>query len=189
MDPLKPFLSRTSVRHFRPDPVPPEVVGQLLECAVRAPNHKLTQPWRFAVLTQGARDRFAEIRAQHRLKRFADPSTPEAQSAAEKVRREAREVPAYIVIASVLNPDPLTREEDYAATMMAAGNLIGAAQMLGLATYLRTGGVMQDPQLLELSRIPPELRIVAVISLGYPAEEATPRPRKPWTELTQWIES
>ena len=110
-------------------------------------------------------------------------------SAAEKVRREAREVPAYIVVASILNPDPLTREEDYAATMMAAGNLIGAAQMLGLGTYLRTGGMMQDPQLLELARIPPELRIVAVISLGYPVEEATPRPRKAWTELTQWIES
>jgi nitroreductase len=189
MDPLTALLNRTSVRHFRPEPVPPELIGQLLECAVRAPNHKLTQPWRFVVLTEGARDRLAEIRAQHRLKRFTDPSSPEAQSATDKVRREAREVPVYIVVASVLNPDPLTREEDYAATMMAAGNLIGAAQMLGLGTYLRTGGVMQDPQLLELARIPPELRVVAVISLGYPAEEATPRARKPWTELTHWVES
>jgi nitroreductase len=189
MDPLHLLLSRTSVRHFRPDLVPTAVIGQLLECAVRAPNHKLTQPWRFVVLTQGARDRFAEIRAQHRLKRFADQASPEAQSASDKVRNEAREVPAYIVVASVLNPDPLTREEDYAATMMAVGNLMVAAQALGLGTYLRTGSIMQDPQLLELARVPPELRIVAVISVGYPAEEATPRPRKPWSELTRWIDS
>jgi nitroreductase len=188
MDPLNALLSRTSIRHFRTDPVPTEVIGQLLECAVRAPNHKLTQPWRFVVLTQGARDRFAEIRAQHRLKRFADPSSAEAQSAAEKVRREAREVPVYILVASVMNPDPLTREEDYAATMMAVENLIVAAQMVGLGTYLRTGGVMQDPQLLDLARMPPELRIVAVISVGYPAGQPAPKPRKPYTELTQWID-
>jgi nitroreductase len=189
MDAIDAIQRRTSVRRFRPDPVPRDVLARLLDCAVRAPNHKLTQPWRFVVLTQGARDRFAEIRARHRLKRFADQSSPEAQSAAEKVRREAREVPAYIVVASVLNPDLLTREEDYAATMMAVGNLMVGAQVLGLGTYLRTGGVMQDPQLLELARIPPDLRIVAVISLGYPAEQPTPRPRKSWTELTQWIES
>src|SRR5689334_22826665 len=123
MDPLNALLSRTSVRHFRPDPVAPEVIGQLLECAIRAPNHKLTQPWRFVVLTQGARDKFAKIRAQHRLQRFDNSSSPEAQSAAEKVRREAQEVPAYILVASVVNPDPLIREEDYAATMMAVENL------------------------------------------------------------------
>src|SRR3982750_2705966 len=103
MDPLNALLSRTSVRHFRPDPVPTDVIGQLLECAIRAPNHKLTQPWRFVVLTESARDKFAEIRARHRLKRFSDPSTTEAQAAAEKVRREGQETPVYIVVASVLN--------------------------------------------------------------------------------------
>lgn len=187
MDAIAAILSRTSVRHFRADPVSPEVIGRLLECAVRAPNHKLTEPWRFVVLTGEARDKFAEIRAQHRLKRFDNPSSPGAQAAAEKVRRESRETPAYVVVASVLSADDLTREEDYAATMMAIGNLIVAAQALGLGSFLRTGGVMKQPALLELAQIPENERVVAVVSLGYPSEKETPRRRKPWSELTRWI--
>ena len=187
MDAIAAMLGRVSVRRFRPDPVPPELMGRLLDCAVRAPNHKLTEPWRFLILTGQARDTFADIRAQHRLKRFDNPASPEAQAAADKVRREARETPAYIVVASVLSPDDLTREEDYAATMMATQNLLTAAQALGLGTYLRTGGVMQAPALLQLAKIPADQRVVAVVSLGYPAEPEAPRRRKPWSDLTRWI--
>ena len=86
MDAITAIHHRTSVRRFRSEPVSRETIEQLLECAVRAPNHKLTQPWRFTILTGAARDRFAELRAGHRLKRFDDPSAPEALAAADKVR-------------------------------------------------------------------------------------------------------
>jgi nitroreductase len=189
MDAITAISGRTSVRRFRPDPVPRETIQRLLDCAVRAPNHKLTEPWRFTVLTEGARDRVADIRARHRLKRFDDPSAPEAQAAADKVGREAREVPAYIVVLSVVNPDEITREEDYAATMMAIANLMIAAQSLGLGTYLKTGGVMRDPALVELAGVPPHFRVVAILSLGYPAEAEEPRRRKAAAELTRWVDS
>ncbi|HZN97905.1 MAG TPA: nitroreductase [Gemmatimonadales bacterium] len=188
MDAISAISSRTSVRRFQPEPVPRPVIQQLLECAVRAPNHKLTEPWRFIVLTGRARDRLAEIRAHHRLKRFTDPAGAEAAAAADKVRREARETPAFVVVLTAVSPDEITREEDYAATMMATGNLMTAAQALGLGTYLRTGGVMRDPALLQLAQVPDGFRIVAVISLGYPAEAEPPRRRKPPTEVTRWLD-
>lgn len=188
MDAVTAINRRTSVRRFRPDPIPRETIEQLLDCAVRAPNHKLTEPWRFAVLTDGARDRFAEIRAGHRLKRFDDPMSPEARTAADKVRREAREPPAYVVVMSAVNPDEITREEDYAATMMAIANLMIAAQSLGLGTYLRTGGVMRDRDLVELARVPQNFRVVGIVSLGYPAEQEEPRRRKAAAELTRWVD-
>jgi nitroreductase len=188
MDAISAITKRTSVRRFRPDPVPRVVVERLLDCAVRAPNHKLTEPWRFAVLTGTARDRLAEIRARHRLKRYDDPASAEAQAAADKVRRESRETPAYLVVMSAINPDDITREEDYAATMMAIANLMIAAEALGLGTYLKTGGVMQDPSLLELATVPDNFRVVGIVSLGYPAEQEPPRRRKPASELTRWLE-
>jgi nitroreductase len=188
MDAITAISQRTSVRRFRPDPVPREIIQQLLDCAVRAPNHKLTEPWRFCVLTDGARDRFADIRAGHRLQRFADPSNADAQAAADKVRRESRETPAYLVVMGAQNPDEITREEDYAATMMAIANLMIAAQSLGLGTSLKTGGVMRDPALLQLARVPENFRVVGIVSLGYPAEEEPPRRRKPAAELTHWVE-
>jgi nitroreductase len=188
MDAITAITSRTSVRRFQKRPVPRAAVQQLLDCAVRAPNHKLTEPWRFAVLTGQAKDRFSEIRARHRLKRFADASSPEAHAAADKVRREAGETPAYIVVMVTVSPDEITREDDYAATMMAVGNMMTAAQALGLGSYLRTGGVMRDPGLLELARVPEGYRVVGILSLGYPADVETPRRRKAAEELTQWLD-
>src|SRR5688572_16714494 len=105
MDAISAINKRTSVRRFRSDPVPRDIIERLLECAVRAPNHKLTEPWRFAVLMGRARDRFAEIRAGHRLKRFSDPSSAEALSGAEKIRRESLQTPVYIIVMAALNPD------------------------------------------------------------------------------------
>lgn len=188
MDAITAINKRTSVRRFRPDPIPREAVERLLECAVRAPNHKLTEPWRFAVLTGRARDRYAEIRASHRLKRYADPSAPEAQAGAEKVRRESRGIPVYVIAMAAINPDEITREEDYAATMMAIANFMIAAESLGLGTYLKSGGVMRDPDLLQLAGVPEKFRVVGIVSLGYPAEQDPPRRRRPAAELTHWVE-
>ena len=188
MDAISAITSRTSVRRFLDRPVSRQLIAQLIDCAVRAPNHKLTEPWRFAVLTGASKDRFAEIRARHRLKRFNDPASPEAQSAAEKVRQDARVPPAYIVVMVAVSSDEITREDDYAAAMMAIGNLMTAAQSLGLGTYLRTGRVMADPALLELAGVPEGCRVVGILSLGYPAEAESPRRRRSAAELTQWFD-
>ena len=187
MNAIEAIQRRTSVRRYRPDPVPRETIELLLECAVRAPNHKLTEPWRFAVLTGEAKASLGEIRARHRLKRYDDPASAEARSGMDKVRRETLETPAVIVIMSRVHDDDITREEDYAAVMMATANLMTAAQSLGVGTYLKTGGVMRDPALGELVGLLEGYRIVGVLSLGYPAEAESPRRRRPAGELTQWL--
>ncbi len=188
MDAITAINQRTSVRRFRPEPVSREVIAQLLDCAVRAPNHKLTEPWRFVVLTGGARERFAGIRARHRLKRYTDPAAPEARAGADKVRRETLDAPVHIVIMTAVNTDEITREEDYGATMMAVANLMIAAESLGLGTYLKSGGVMEDPELRALAQVPERYRIVGLVALGYPADPVPPRRRKPAAELTFWVE-
>jgi nitroreductase len=107
----------------------------------------------------------------------------------EKVRREALETPAFVVVMTAADPDEITREEDYAAAMMAVENLMIAAESLGLGTYLRTGGIMREPALAELVGLDPgRQRIVGVLSLGYPAEREPPRRRKPAGELTRWLD-
>jgi nitroreductase len=187
MDAIEAIQRRTSVRRYRPDPVSRETIELLLECAVRAPNHKLTEPWRFAVLTGEAKASLGEIKARHRLKRYDDPASAEARAAMDKMRRETLEAPAVIVIMSRVHDDEVMREEDYAAVMMATANLMTAAQSLGVGTYLKTRGVMRDPALGELVGLLEGYRIVGVLSLGYPAEAESPRRRRPAGELTQWL--
>ncbi len=188
MDAIDAIQRRTSVRRFRPDPVSRELVQQLLECAVRAPNHKLTEPWRFAVLTGTARDRYAEVRAAHRLARYDDPESAEAREAADKQRREASSTPVFIVAMVAVSGDETRREEDYAAVMMAIANLMIAGEALGLGTYLRTGGIMREPEVTRLVGLPEGYRIAGILSLGYPAEVEAPRRRRPAAELTRWVE-
>jgi nitroreductase len=189
MDAIEAIQRRTSIRRFRPEPVPRDLIERLLECAIRAPNHKLTEPWRFTVLLGDARAQFAEIRARHRLKRFADPQSTEAAAGAEKVRRESLDTPAFIVVMCAVSPDEITREEDYAAAMMAVANLMTAAESLGLGTYLKTGGVMREPLLAKLVGLEEGFRVVGVVSLGVPAEPETPRRRRPAVELTRWVDT
>jgi nitroreductase len=188
MDAISAIQSRTSVRRFRPEPVSRELIERLLDCAIRAPNHKLTQPWRFVVLAGRAKDRLAQIRAAHRIKRFDDPSSAEALASAAKQSREVQETPVVIVAIMAVSPDENTREEDYAATMMALANLMTAAQSLGLGTYLKTGGILNEPDLLQLVGLPDGFRVVGLVSLGYPADPEPPRRRRPASELTVWLE-
>jgi nitroreductase len=187
MDALDAIQRRTSVRRFRPDPIPRETIERLLDAAVRAPNHKLTQPWRFAVLTGDAVARFAVLRARHRLKRYEDPESDEARAAGEKIRKETAETPAIVIVMCSVSEDEIRREEDYAATMMAIANLMIAAESLGLGTYLRTGGIMSDPEVISLAEADHGIRIVGVVMLGFPLENQPPRPRRPAGELTRWI--
>lgn len=188
MDAIDAIQRRTSVRRYRPDPVPRETIERLLECAVRAPNHKLTEPWRFAVVTGAARARLADIRARHRLRRWADPTVPEAVAAGEKARQEALDTPAFVIVMTAVGGNETVREEDFAAAMMAVENLMIAAESVGLGTYLRTGDVMREPALAELIGLPDGFRIAGLVSVGYPAERELPRRRRPAAELTRWLE-
>jgi nitroreductase len=57
-----------------------------------------------------------------------------------------------------------------------------------LGTYLKTGGIMRAPAVLELARVPEGFRVVGIVSLGYPADQEPPRRRKPAAELTEWVD-
>jgi nitroreductase len=92
------------------------------------------------------------------------------------------------VVQCALSSDEQTREEDYAAAMMATANLIIAAQSLGLGTYLKTGGIMRDPGLAALVGLEDGFRIVGVVSLGYPEGQESPRRRRPAADITRWVD-
>jgi nitroreductase len=188
MDAYDAITRRVSTRAFQPRQVPREVLVRILDAAVRAPNHKLTEPWRFAVLSGASRDRYAGIRRVHRAQRFPDPAAPEAARAIEKTWREAAETPAFIVVSCATSDDPVRREEDLAAAWMAVENLLIAATAEGLGTYVRTGGILSDPDLRALVAVPDDARPIAVVSVGYPATEEPPRRRTSALEQTVWLD-
>jgi nitroreductase len=188
MDAHAAIAARTSTRAFADRPVSRAVLERLLAAAVRAPNHKLTEPWRFAVLQGASAAKFAELRRAHRATRFPDPAAPEAAKAIDKTYREALGTPVFVVVMCAVSDDAVRREEDYASTMMAAQNLLIAATADGLGSYLRTGGMLDDAAVKELVQLPPGHRLVAVISLGYPAGPREPKKRSDPGARTLWLE-
>lgn len=185
MDLHEAIRARRSVRQFTDRVIRREEIEQLLDAATRAPNHRLTQPWRFYVLGPEARRAYGTALGLRKAKKVEDPAA--AQAIVEKVAAAGAALPAQIAVAMTVSENPEIREEDYAATMMAVQNLLLAAAAMGLATHLKSGAVMEDPRARSAVGVPEGERIVVLIDLGEPAEAPEPRPRRAAGEVTTWL--
>jgi nitroreductase len=185
MDILEAIQSRRSIRQFTARPVGREEIEPLLDAAVLAPNHRLTQPWRFYVLGQAARGAFGAVLGARKAKKIEDPAS--AQALIDKVSASQAALPAMLLVAMTLDENAEIREEDYAATMMAVQNLMLAAQASGLGTHIKSGAVMDDPRTRAAAGVPEGQRIIAIMELGEPAAQPEAKVRRPASELTSWL--
>jgi len=179
------ITNRRSVKRFSERPVSREEVETLLSAAALAPNHKLTQPWRFYVLGPEARYAYGLALGARKAKKLPDPAS--AAALRETVGAEHRALPGMIAVAVVNHENPETREEDYAAAMMAVQNMALAAVELGLGTHIKTGAVMHDPAARAAAGLPADQRIVAIVNVGEPAEAVPAKKREPASAFTTWV--
>src|SRR5204863_6924434 len=120
--------TRRTHKAYGAQPVPRETLEELFELARWAPNHHLTNPWRFRVLGPGALER---------LKAAAGPE------AAGKLDR----APTLVAVtATQSGEDPVADEEDLLASACAAYIVLLAAHGRGLAGYWRTPEVLRTPE-------------------------------------------
>lgn len=185
MDVSSAMAARQSVKKFSDRRVTRGEIEALLDRAVLAPNHRMTEPWRFYVLGPEARRAYGAALGARKARRVEDPEA--AAQVARKVADENAALPAVIVVATRLDDNPEIREEDYAATMMAVQNILLAAVELGLGTHIKTGAVMEDPAARAAVGVPVDQRIVALINLGEPAELPSPKPRMDARQHTVWV--
>ncbi len=180
--------ARRSVARLKPDPVPREAIERMLEAAVWAPNHHLTEPWEFVVLGGEAKRLFAEIRRDFRRTLFKNPNAPEIQPALERIYADTVHTPVIIAVTTTAPDDPALRDDDYAATMCAIHNMLLMATGLGLGTYLRTGGLIHHGPLLTFLGVSTGRRIAGIVYVGYP-DHVPERRRTPATMKTRWMDS
>jgi nitroreductase len=182
---LEAIESRRSIKEFSARQISRQDIERLLGAAVQAPNHRMTQPWRFYVLGPEARRGYGRALGARKAKRVEDPGA--AEEVVRKVEEKHASLPAMLAVSTVLDENPEIREEDYAATFMAIQNLSLAAVAAGLGTHLKTGAVMDDPRARDAVGVPEGERIVATIELGEPAGTPDAKPRTPASELTAWL--
>lgn len=186
MDIFELIRERRSVRNYTDREITRDEIEKLLETVVWAPNHRMTEPWRFHVLGPEARRGWGVALGKRKAKRVADPEA--AQAVIEKVANTHEELPAMIAVAIVREENPEIAEENYAATYMGIQNLSLAAHAMGFGTQLKTGAVMDDPAARAAVGLPDDERIIAIIEMGERDGLPDPKPRKPATERTTWVD-
>jgi len=189
MNMLEAINARRSRGKMRPDTPPRDLIEQVLQAAVHAPNHHDTQPWRFFVLAGDARVRFGDALADA-LKRRAgemDPSKLDGLLLAE--RAKPMRSPVLIVVGVSSNErDPMTRREDFQAASAALQNMLLAAECLGLAAIWRTGEGILDAGVKAHFGLQSEDEIAGVLYLGYPDDTLGPMPlrTRDFGPATEW---
>jgi nitroreductase len=167
--------SRRTVKAFEPEPVARETLEELLELARWAPNHHLTNPWRFRVLGPRSLERLKQAAGEIAATAAppgADP-TELARVAAAKLER----APTLVVCSVKRSNDPIQDEEDRHAASIAAYIVLLAAHARGLAGYWRTPAVLRSEAGAEAVGLPPDELFVGLLHLGR-AKQRCPVPER-----------
>ncbi len=190
MDVIRAIETRQSMGRVKQDPVPKELVERILESAVHAPNHKITEPWRFHVFAGKGRGELARARAEiARLQSEAEGEDEEmAAGRISRERKKAFRAPVVIAVISKAGRDEVETLENYAACAAAVQNMQLTAHALGLAAMWRTGPVAYHDHMRNFFDLKEGDRMVAHLYVGYPDMGERPRRRKPARERTVWHE-
>lgn len=165
MDIYEVISRRKSVRAYRADEIPTEVLQRILEAARLAPSAKNIQPWRFIVVRD--RQRIADLAVACNNQSFiAQAPVVICGCALEKI--------CYRGMGGYWN--------SWAVDLaIALEHIMLAATAEGLGTCWI--GAFREAAVRELLKIPADVKIVALTPLGYPAEVPKARPRKPLSEI------
>ena len=163
MDVETAIRTRRTHKAYGPEPVDRATLDELFELARWAPNHHLTNPWRFRVLGPQA------------LARLKEAAGPEAVGKLDRA-------PTLVVVSAAGN------EEDRDATAAAAYIVLLAAHARGLATYWRTPEVLLTPEGRAAVRIPEDEQVLGLLHLGPPRQEQRVPERAPTTRVVTYLE-
>ena len=160
---------RRTHKSFEPEPVPREVLEELLELARWGPNHHLSQPWRFRVL------------GPQSLARLKDAAGPVE---APKLDRAPTLVVASVALSGAQQQD----EEDLCATACAVYAVLLGAHARGLASYWRTPAVLREAAGRAAAGVPDGERVLGLIHLGAPRTAPAPRERRPVGDFVSYLD-
>jgi nitroreductase len=162
--------SRRTHKAYGAEPVDRATLEELFELARWAPNHHLTNPWRFHVLGP---------RALARLKEAAGPE------AAAKLDR----APTLVAVSVTQGgAEPVQDEEDLLAGGVAAYIVLLAAHGRGLAGYWRTPAVLRTDAGRAALGVPYDERIIGLLHLGPPRQEREPPERAPTRDVVSFLD-
>jgi nitroreductase len=162
--------TRRTHKAYGPDPVDRATLEALFELARWAPNHHLTNPWRFRVVGPRA------------LQRLKDAIGPEGAAKLDRA-------PTLVAVSYPRTPDdPVADEEDLLATGCAAYAVLLGAHARGLAAYWRTPAILREPAGRAALEIPESEHCVGLLHLGSVRQEQRVPEREPVADVVAFLD-
>ena len=168
MDADAAIRARRTHKQFGATPVDDATLRELLDLARLAPNHRLTEPWRFRVLGPAIRARLDEL---------------DGEKEAAKLAR----APTLVLVTALLSLEPGQAEEDLHATAAAVQTMLIAATARGLASFWRTPETFGSDGVRRLLALAPNERFVALVHLGPPAGDPPAKERLGVDAIASWL--
>ena len=195
MELVEAIESRRSIRGYKPDPIPKQVLSDLLQIAVRAPSALNMQPWKFIVVAGEALERLKRAS----IEKFESGEAPHAETPVESytgVYRE-RQVALAVQLFQALGIARGDREKRSewakkgirffdapAAIIISIDNSLTSGLSLidigsvsqtialialnyGLGTCIEDAGVLYPEAVREVTGIPESQKIIISLSIGY----------------------
>ena len=175
--------SRRMNNEFTDDVPPRESLQRMIDAAIWAPNHRLTNPWRFFVLEKGGakRTEVAQLAYDNQMGRSGN------QDAAHGSRQRVLDAPALIYVYSVPGDREDITQENYAAACCAVQNLLLAAVAEGLAGDWSTGNTTRHPRLAETLGGEADWMMVGALFIGQPSRPSASVRAAP-AEVAVWLD-
>ncbi len=164
--------SRRTHKAYGSEPVARDLLEELFALATWAPNHHLTNPWRFRVLGPASLER---------LRAASDALEPGSGAKLDRA-------PTLVAVSTVQTGAPAADEEDLCSTAVAAYLVLLGAHGRGLAGYWRTPAVLRDPDGRAALRIPGDERVLGLLHLGPQRQEERTPERLPVAEIATFLD-
>ena len=186
--PLNPILdaihSRRNTKKLRAEPPPTrEQIETIIEAATWAPNHHMTEPWRFVVVGGEERRRLGDALTEALMSTF--PETTKQMQDIERVKPLDAPVIVTVIASPKMGPKIVAQEE-----MIAAGaalqNALLAAESMGLGTMIRTGLHGFSERMREYFDMKQGESLVGMVYVGYTSEAPQAKTRTDYREKTIW---
>ncbi|MBY8914360.1 nitroreductase [Bacillus sp. YC2] len=172
--------NRRSIRSFKPETVSSDVILDMLETAVYAPNHRLTEPWRFIyVASEAGKVKLANSYVSF-FRKIKDDFNEEKE---QNMRKTIAAVPGFLLVVLKEDENEFTRNDDFAAVSGMIQNLQLLAHENGIGMVWKSGRILYDKQVHQDFGLADNERFAAVIQTGYPDEQPKAKERTPASRL------
>ncbi len=185
------MFTQRAIRRFKKDPIPADVMDDIMQSAIRAPNGGNNQQWHFIVVQDAEKRRqLAELYREAWWAKRADAGImgpqdiPPGKSSMRSAMRMADEIgdaPVMVIICATSKG-----AQAAGSVIPSAQNMLLAARAFGIGGTIATLHAVVEARVHALFNIPDTAQIVYCMPFGYPRGSFGPVTRLPLNEVCNY---